>query len=239
MTESSRPYVSIVIPVHNEEGILREAITDLRHRLQLFDWTYEILVCENGSIDRTRALAEHLAREMKEVRTLSVGEPNYGLAMRAGVVAAHGEFVICDEIDLCDTDFYRRAMDLLQHDDADMVIGSKAMKGARDRRPLIRRVATRVINGMLRIALDFRGTDTHGLKAFRRERLVPVARQCVIDRDLFASEFVIRAGRAHWRVVEIPVLVAEKRRPAINLLSRVPSVIGDLARLTYAIRFRR
>ena len=94
MTESSRPYVSIVIPVHNEEGILREAITDLRHRLQLFDWTYEILVCENGSIDRTRALAEHLAREMKEVRTLSVGEPNYGLAMRAGVVAAHGEFVI-------------------------------------------------------------------------------------------------------------------------------------------------
>ena len=49
---------------------------------------------------------------------------------------------------------------------------------------------------MLRVALDFRGTDTHGLKAFHRETLLPVVEACVIDRDLFASELVIRAGRA-------------------------------------------
>ena len=53
-----------------------------------------------------------------------------------------------------------------------MVVGSKAMKGASDQRPLFRRAATRVINGMLRVALDFRGTDTHGLKAFHRETLL-------------------------------------------------------------------
>ncbi|MEM9487839.1 MAG: glycosyltransferase family 2 protein, partial [Myxococcota bacterium] len=152
---------------------------------------------------------------------------------------ARGDLVICDEIDLCDTDFYRRALDLLRHDDAEMVVGSKAMKGARDHRPLFRRAATRVINGMLRVALDFRGTDTHGLKAFQRARLLPIVEQCVIDKDLFASEFVIRAGRTGIKVVEIPIQVAEKRRPAINLIRRVPDVLAGLARLTYAIRIRR
>ena len=144
--------------------------------------------------------------------------------------------MICDEIDLCDTDFYRRAMDLLVHDDAELVVGSKAMKGAHDERPLFRRVATRVINGMLRVAVDFRGTDTHGLKAFRREKLVPIARACIVDKDLFASEFVIRAERAKLAVLEIPVRVLEKRVPTIGLFRRVPNVMKALGKLVWAIR---
>lgn len=238
MTQTTEPLLSIVIPVYNEEGILREAVSELRAELAAFDWSYEILLCENGSVDETRHLAEHLAQELPGVRALSLGQPNYGLAMRRGIIEARGAYVICDEIDLCDTDFYRRAMDLLLHGDADMVVGSKAMKGARDQRPWVRRLATKVINGMLRVALDFRGTDTHGLKAFHRERLMPIVHKCVIDRDLFASEFVIRAGRAGLHVVEVPVLIAEKRRPAINLVRRVPNVLKGLARLTYTIRMK-
>jgi glycosyltransferase involved in cell wall biosynthesis len=238
MSMSEPPYVSIVIPVYNEEGILREAITELREQLVPFGWTYEIIICENGSTDQTVTLGNHLAAEDEQVQFFSTGEPNYGKALREGILRASGTFVICDEIDLCDTDFYRRAMDLLVHDDAELVVGSKAMKGAHDQRPLFRRTATRVINGMLRVALDFRGTDTHGLKAFRRDRLLPTVRQCVIDKDLFASEFVIRAGRGGVHVVEIPVLVAEKRRPAIHLMKRVPDVLRGLARLTYTIRFK-
>jgi glycosyltransferase involved in cell wall biosynthesis len=239
MSKPEPPYVSIVIPVYNEEGILREAITELREQLVPFGWRYEIIVCENGSSDQTVNLGHHLAAEIEEVQFFSIGQPNYGQALREGILRASGTFVICDEIDLCDTDFYRRAMDLLVHDDAELVVGSKAMKGAHDQRPLFRRAATRVINGMLRVALDFRGTDTHGLKAFRRDRLLAIVQQCVIDKDLFASEFVIRAGRAGVHVVEIPVLVAEKRRPAIHLMKRVPDVLRGLARLTYAIRFQK
>ena len=102
----------------------------------------------------------------------------------------------------------------------------------------MRRAATRVINGMLRVAVDFRGTDTHGLKAFVRDRIVPIVHQCVIDKDLIASELVVRAGRAGVHVVEIPVRIEEKRRPAINLVKRVPNVLKNLARLTYVIRVK-
>jgi glycosyltransferase involved in cell wall biosynthesis len=238
------PDVSIVIPVYNEAGILREAVGELLDGLDMVrtalgapDLAFEVVLAENGSKDTTVEIAEHLAGERTEVRTFSLGEPNYGKALRRGILEARGTWVICEEIDLCDLDFHRRALELLRHGDADMVVGSKAMKGAHDQRPMFRRVATKVINGMLRVALDFRGTDTHGLKAFHRETLLPVVEACVIDRDLFASELVIRAGREGLRVLEIPVRLAEKRPPAINLTKRVPNVLRGLAKLTYVIRF--
>ncbi|HZJ62727.1 MAG TPA: glycosyltransferase family 2 protein [Kofleriaceae bacterium] len=238
------PGVSIVIPVYNEEGILREAVTELldgldgvRQALRAPELTFEVVLAENGSSDRTAELASHLADERPDVRTFSLGEPNYGKALRHGILAARGAIVICEEIDLCDLDFHRRALEHLRHSDCDMVIGSKAMKGASDERPLYRRAATKVINGMLRLALDFRGTDTHGLKAFDRSALLPVVEACVIDRDLFASELVIRAGRAGLHVLEIPVRLHEKRPPAIRLVKRVPNVLRGMAKLTYVIRF--
>ena len=239
MTAGAPPRVSIVIPVYNEEGILHEAVEALCAELERLRWTWEILLAENGSSDHTVDLGERLSEKLPGVSIFSVPEPNYGRALREGILRARGEIVICDEIDLCDVDFYRRAMALLEHGHAQMVVGSKAMKGANDGRPLVRRAATRVINGLLRVAVDFRGTDTHGLKAFHRETLVPIVHQCVIDKDLFASEFVVRAGRAGVQVVEIPVRVEEKRRPAINLARRVPNVLKNLVRLTYAIRVKR
>jgi glycosyltransferase involved in cell wall biosynthesis len=239
------PDVSIVIPVYNEEGILREAVTELLDGLDLVrsalgqpDLGVEIVIAENGSRDRTAELAQHLAAERPDIiRAFSLGEPNYGKALRRGILEARGTYVICEEIDLCDLDFHRRALEHLRHGDCEMVVGSKAMKGASDERPLLRRAATKVINGMLRVALDFRGTDTHGLKAFHRETLLPVVEACVIDRDLFASELVIRAGRADLHVLEIPIKLHEKRPPAINLVRRVPNVLRGLAKLTYVIRF--
>src|SRR5688572_14214721 len=211
------PDVSIVIPVYNEEAILREAVTELRKGLAVVredlgapDLQFEIILAENGSRDRTVDLARGLADEMPDVRTFSLGEANYGKALRQGILMARGALVICDEIDLCDTDFYRRALALLRARGCDMVVGSKAMRGAKDRRPVFRKLATRVINEMLRVSLDFHGTDTHGLKAFRRSVLEPIVHECVIDRDLFASELVIRAGRADVSIIEIPVRLEEK-----------------------------
>jgi hypothetical protein len=145
---------------------------------------------------------------------------------------------VCDEIDLCDVDFYQRAIAILERDQAEMVVGSKVMEGADDRRPMLRHAATLVINGMLRVLVGFHGTDTHGLKAFQRERMLETVRRCVLSRDLFASELVIRAEREGKRVTEIPIRIVEKRPPSINLIKRVPKVLRDIARLTYIIRLQ-
>lgn len=234
--DSPPPHLSIIIPVYNEEGILQGSVLELEEKLRPFGWSYEILLCENGSRDRTVEIATRLAAEHPHVRKLSVGQPNYGLAMKTGILDARGTFVICDEIDLLDTEFYARALALLERSDTELVVGSKAMVGSNDQRPAFRRLATRVYNGMLRTVCHYPGTDTHGLKAFRREALIDTARRCVLDRDVFASEFVIRAHREGKKVLEIPFAVREKRPPSINLVKRVPHVLKSVARLAISVR---
>ena len=229
--------ISIVIPVYNEASIVRESALDLCRRLDELGWDYEIILAENGSRDGTLRVLRELSSERPRIRFLHEAEPNYGKALKRGILEARGETVICDEIDLCDVGFYLRALPILG-EGADLVIGSKAMKGANDARPLVRRLATRVITVLLRLITGFKGTDTHGLKAFKRERLEEVARACVVDRDLFASELVIRAQRMGRDVREIPIALRERRPPSTALLRRVPRVLKGLIALGWAIRVR-
>lgn len=237
MTPAS-PEVSIVIPVYNEASLVQSAAEELAAALDAEGLDYELLLAENGSRDATAQIVDGLSQRHPRIKCLHVGEPNYGKALRQGILASRGAYVLCDEIDLCDVDFYRRALPLLRSGEAEMVVGTKAGRGSRDERPLLRRAGTKVINGLLRVSLGFRGTDTHGLKAFRREALVPVVEACVVERDMFASEFVIRAGRMGRKVVEIPIVVHEKRKPTINLVRRVPNVLKNVARLVYVIRIK-
>ncbi|MBI5493495.1 MAG: glycosyltransferase [Deltaproteobacteria bacterium] len=230
------PELSIVIPVYNEETILEQAVTTLVERVRVLGRSFELVLAANGCRDRTVPLGHSLAARFPEVRVLECPTPNYGAALKLGMLQARGDIVLCDEIDLCDVDFYRRALDLLDEGRADLVVGSKAMAGSNDRRPALRRAGTRVINGMLRASLGFRGTDTHGLKAFRRAPLLPVIHACVVDKDLFASELVIRAQRAGVACLEIPVSLEEQRKPSIHLVRRVPNVLRNMARLVWVIR---
>jgi glycosyltransferase involved in cell wall biosynthesis len=235
LSSTATPELSVVLPVYNEARILRQSLDELQKRLHEAGLSYEIIVAENGSVDGTVEIAREYADQHPEVQVFSYPEPNYGGALRQGIFRARGEFVVCEEVDIIDVDFHLCALELLRTRRADMVIGSKAMRGARDHRPLLRRVATRVYNRMLRITLGFRGTDTHGIKAFRRALLVPVVRQCLVDRDVFVSELVIRAEREGARVVEIPVDITEKRAPSVALLRRVPRVLLNVTRLMASI----
>lgn len=235
---ATAPDLSIVIPVFNEAALVASATEDLVRALEEVGYDFEVLLAENGSRDSTPEIVEGLAGRFPRVRAIHTEEPNYGKALRRGIMESRGTFVVCDEIDLCDTDFYARALPLLRSGEAELVVGSKAARDARDERPLLRRTGTKVINGILRVTLDFKGTDTHGLKAFRREPLLPVVAACVVDRDMFASELVIRAGRMGRRVQEIPIVIQEKRRPTINLVRRVPNVLKNVARLIYVIRIK-
>ncbi len=233
------PRVSVVIPVYNEAAILPTAAADLAESLSRSSWDWEVIFAENGSRDDTPKILAALTAQNPRFCSLHETEPNYGRALRHGILEAKGDYVICDEIDLCDAAFHRDAMKMLLAGEAQMVVGSKAAVGAHDQRPLVRRAGTRVLNGLLRASLGYRGTDTHGLKAFRKEPLLPVARACLVERDLFASEFVVRAYRMGIDVKEIPVSIFEKRPPSVHLFRRVPNVLKNLGRLVWVIRVKK
>jgi glycosyltransferase involved in cell wall biosynthesis len=234
---SVSPHLTVVIPVYNEETIVESAARELVAGLDARGISFEIIFAENGSRDRTQEKLQGLADADPRITWFHSDRPNYGTALKAGILKARGELVVCDEIDLCDLTFYDSALPILESREADLVVGSKAARGASDQRPMVRRAATRVHNGLLRVTLGFEGTDTHGLKAFRRERILPVVNQCIVDMDVFASELVVRAWRDdNLKVKEIPIQLHEKRQPSIHLFKRVPNVLKNVARLFYVIR---
>jgi glycosyltransferase involved in cell wall biosynthesis len=232
------PHLSVIIPVYNEAAILPTAAAELCEGLDARGYDYEVIFAENGSKDSTPHLLEEMTRQNARLRWFHSEHPNYGTALKQGILRARGELVVCDEIDLCDVGFYAQALPWLESKKADMVVGSKAAKGATDHRPFVRRLATRVHNKLLWVTLGFKGTDTHGLKAFRREALLPIIDKCVVDMDVFASEFVVRAWRDGLTVVELPIQLHEKRKPSIHLFRRVPNVLKNVGKLVYVIRIR-
>lgn len=226
----TRPSLSILIPVYNEELILERAVRELVRELDVAGYTYELILCENGSRDRTREVGTALTSELPQIEILSYPEPNYGRALAAGMRKATGEILVCFEIDFWDVGFVADALARMPAND--IVIGSKRARGAKDTRPYVRRLATRVFNLMLRVLVGFRGTDTHGLKALRREAVAPIIDLCETDRDVFATELIVRAQYLGLAITEIPIAVHEIRRAPINIYRRVPKALKQVLRLS-------
>jgi len=223
------PELSILIPVYNEEAILEAAARAIVQELGARGYRYELILCENGSRDRTPEIGARLAAELPHTAMLRYHEPNYGGALRAGMRRATGDILVCYEIDLWDLDFVAQALPLLER--FDIVIGSKRARGAADNRPFVRRLATRVFNLLLRTLLGFRGTDTHGLKAMRRAAVADIIEVCETDKDVYATELIVRAQYLGRAITEIPIAVHEIRPAPINIFRRVPRALRQVLRL--------
>ncbi|MDP3763177.1 MAG: bifunctional glycosyltransferase family 2/GtrA family protein [bacterium] len=239
---SSQPYLSVVIPVYNEAEIIVFAAQAIINHLDGRGFPYEILLIENGSRDETWGLIQALERKFKTVRGLRVGSPghgDYGLALKTGALAARGELIVNDEIDIGNFDFYNEAIGILAADSAvDMVIGSKTLVAGGDKRPMLRRLATWCVNALLRVLLGFKGTDTHGLKVWRRMKVESVIRACVTGKDMFASELVIRAERMNLVICEIPIKIEEKRKARVNIVKRIPHVFKNIYQMFVVFQIR-
>jgi glycosyltransferase involved in cell wall biosynthesis len=219
---------SLVVPVHNEAPILADSLSRMVEAFDRISSDYEIFICENGSTDDTQSLIRSLERIHSPVRAEYLPTANYGLALKHGIAECRHELIVLVNIDFWNVDFVRRALPLLA-DGADLVVGSKVMAGSNDARPRLRRVITRSFNALLHRLFDFRGTDTHGMKALRKSRLAPIAGQCVTDRSLFDTELVLRAERQGLHVVEIPVDVHEIRQPDYwSMVRRIPETFINL-----------
>jgi glycosyltransferase AglD len=226
--------LSIVLPVHDEEALLEDSVRGILRGLA--GVSFELLVCENGSRDRTAEIATRLARAHPEVRVLHMEDANYGAAIRAGIEAARGAHVAIVNADLWDAEFLRDAHRLLAS--AEVVIASKRHPRSRDERNMLRRAITALFTRLLNTAFGYEGTDTHGMKALDVGAARAALRECVSSNELLDSEVVIRVQRAGGRVVEVPLRVCELRPSRQSVLARAPHTVRDLVRLGFALRQR-
>jgi glycosyltransferase AglD len=226
------PDVSVVMPAHNEAGLLDQTLKELVGELRERDLTFEVLVVENGSSDTTLADARAFAIADPVVQVLTRPRPDYGEAMRAGILAATLDVVVVFDVDYYDADFVDRVLPALTAADGPaIVVGSKRAPGTTDTRPWPRRAITAGFASLLRYGFGLRVSDTHGMKAMRRATVVPIVERCRSGTDLFDTELVLRADRAGLAVAEVPVTVEERRPSRTPILRRVLRTMVGLVRL--------
>ncbi|HUF16185.1 MAG TPA: glycosyltransferase [Acidimicrobiia bacterium] len=227
------PSITIVVPVFNEADFIPQALPLLIDAVEGVGIEYSILIVENGSSDGSAEVAARVAGDANVI-VESLPEPDYGAAMRHGFMKAGGDWVVNFDIDYFSGVFLA---DLItQPESIDLVIGSKRDPLSEDRRPLIRRLATRVFNLLLKVILGSKVTDTHGMKGFRRELVADIAPKVVSTKDLFDTELVVRAERAGYAIAEVPVVVEEMRTARSSLIKRAPRTIAGLIRMRALLR---
>lgn len=220
---------SVVVPMHNESDHIATLIPQMTDTIaHALGGPQEIWMVENGSTDSTASEARTMAQLLRSAgwtaHVIELAEPNYGAAMREGFRQANGDWVINFDIDYFSGGFVGD----LKTATADVVIASKRAPGSDDQRSMLRKLATWFFNLILRLLLGSNISDTHGIKAFRREVLVEVEPLTLSAFDLFDTELVLRAERMGFQITEVPIVV-EERRPATNsLLKRVPRTLAGV-----------
>ncbi len=205
----SNPFLSIVIPAHNEESRLPPSLAQIDGFLQKQPYDAEVIIVENGSRDRTHKVALDCAGEYPYLRVLQSPDNlrGKGLAVKQGMQAAQGDWRF-----ICDADLSMRIDELVKFlppasDGYDILIASREAPGAlRVDEPEYRHIMGRVATYIIKAAAigDYEDTQC-GFKMFRGEvadDLFAVQRMNGIGFDV---ELLYIAKRRGYKVMEVPI----------------------------------
>jgi undecaprenyl-phosphate 4-deoxy-4-formamido-L-arabinose transferase len=197
------PYLSVVIPVFNEEENLPELLDRLTATLVPLDRTYEVVFVNDGSRDRSIVLLQEASARDPHLVVVDFNR-NYGqhAAVFAGFEACRGEIVVTLDADL------QNPPEEIPKLVAKMEEGYDVVGSVRVHRqdPLLRRVASRIINRMTAVATGVQLSD-YGcmLRAYSR----PVVKILASSQEI--STFIpVLADLYAGRVTEIPVAHDER-----------------------------
>ena len=222
--------LSLVIPVYNAPDLARTAasrVTDLAGCASGcgFELVEAIFVDDGSEPPIDLFPMDTSATPIRVVR--QPANRGKGAAVRAGAMAAKGEWVLMSDVDLSAplTEFAR----LAPHSDAWMVCGSRYGRAGM---PLRRRILSRLFHALVWL-VGVRGIrDTQcGFKLFRREKMRQVFEAQRIERFAFDVELVKLVRRAGGTVAETSVEWHGGRRSSLRVLRDAPRMLWDLLRI--------
>ena len=220
---------SIVIPIYNEEEIIKESTNAIFAICNRTGLTFEIIFSENGSTDNTKKIAEELAKKYPEIKIISNPNPNYGSALKAGFELAKNDLIISFDIDYYSESFLHEAL-MLDHQYSS-ITASKRMGLSEDGRSFVRKLATNCFVILLKTLFSTKLSDTHGMKAIKKTDIEKFVPKVVSTQDIFDTELLIRIEKSGGRIKEIPAKVSEIR-PSVSLIyKRIPRTIKSLIKL--------
>jgi glycosyltransferase involved in cell wall biosynthesis len=200
--------LTILMPCLNEGETLATCIAKARAYLERSGVAGEVLIADNGSTDGSIEIAERAgARVVRESRK------GYGSALRAGIGAARGRYIVMgdadDSYDFAALDPFVEAL----RGGADLVMGNRFKGGIAPQAmpPLHRYLGNPVLSGIGRLFFRSPIGDFHcGLRGFRAEAMRGLG--LATDGMEFASEMIVRATVDGLRIVEVPATLSPDGR---------------------------
>ena len=232
--------ISVIVPAFNEQQSVVKSLRELAHALN--GCKYEIILVDDGSTDDTLAQARLVESENSHVRIVNY-LPNHGkgYALKQGVAHSTGALVAFLD---ADSDLHPQQLlafiDVLEHAQADVVIGSKLHPDSKLVYPMIRRLVSRGYFFMVHFLFGLPIHDTQtGIKLFRREVLEQVLPNVRIEGFAFDLELLVGAHLFGYKIVEAPVVLnfdKTDRRP-LRVLRASIDVAVDTLRVFYWTSF--
>ena len=226
------PYLSLILPAHNEEQRLSECLEKVKEFLGRQEYSSEVLVVENASSDHTLEIAREFATRMKELRVIHLADRGKGLAVKTGMLAASGKYHF-----FADVDFSMPISEINRFfppvmADAQITIASREAPGAiRYNEPAYRHFTGRVFNSLVRLSVVPGLQDTQcGFKCFRNDITEEIFSRQTMTGWSFDAEILFIAIKRGYKIVEIPIpwyfnpdskvrLFKDSLRMALDILS--------------------
>lgn len=230
--------ISIIILAHNEEEHIYSNIKKFIDEAK--DLDYEMILVENGSTDETLQICKRLEADTKGlIRVVSLRKASYGLALKRGIYEAKGEYLFILEADYIILNFVREGLRLLSEGQYEVIVASKRHPESIDKRGYKRRVLTWGFNNLLRLIFGFKGTDTHGLKAFTKQSAKHLIDLSETEGEALQTELILLSQIYKIPIMEIPIRIEEIRAPTISILRRVPKVIRAILDIWNSVRVHK
>ncbi len=235
---TERPDLTVVIPAYNEERRLIPSLRLVAAYLRSRPGTWEILVVDDGSRDRTRELAEEMSREEPRVRVLALPRNRgKGIAVRTGFVAARGERVLFADADnstpIEELNKLTGAMDL---GGAAIAIGSRALaqSDVRLKQNPVRQAMGQGFNLIVRAITGLPIRDTQcGFKLFRRDACLEAFLLQRVGGFAFDAEILFIARRKGLGIVEVPVTWINSPDSRVRIWRDPALMFRDLLRIRW------
>jgi len=206
MVQGSEPLLSIIIPAYNEERRLPKSLDQIVEFIEQQDEPMEVLIVENGSVDRTTEIAEAYAAKYPFIRVLH-SEKGKGAAVKVGMLEGQGRYLF-----MCDSDLSMPIAEVRKFlppalDDYDVAIASREGPGAnRYGEPEYRHMMGRVFNLVVRILAIPGFQDTQcGFKSFRREVARDIFGDLTMTGWAFDVEALYIALQRGYKVMAVPI----------------------------------
>ena len=200
--------VSVVLPCLNESLTLGTCIRKAQASIERLGIRGEVIVADNGSTDGSQALAEHLG-----ARVVPIESRGYGSALRGGIAAARGKYVIMGDSD--DSYDFTQLGDFIARleEGYDLVMGNRFHGEIRPgAMPFLHRfLGNPVLSWLGRLFFGCPVGDFQcGLRGFRKDSIDRLELQTTGME--FSTEMVVKATLFKLRIIEIPTTLSPDGR---------------------------